>query len=359
MANVAVQQPPKRPKIESGLVSERYLRIERVDNFADVIAPKIVFVGAAQSFRPIGGVKIILQQVAMLRSAGFNAYMISNSGFPVWLDDDFVRGNARVIIDHAVPIRPDDAVVLPEGTLDGVLNQAKHWPWTKVLSAMNIVGLRKHPNRKTNWDDVGFSAKLALSEFLHTAMRDEFGWSDVTVVPPTVSENVFYPSSGPKDKTVVVSGRKNPPAHKALRALFDADKDTFGGFTWIDLENRSEYFVADHLRRTTMAVCIGGVEGFGLPPLEAMASGAIPCGYPGAHGPDEFVTSDNGIWSKTDEPEDIFAAMKKAAQMRPKSQRHKKLLAAGQSTAARYRSAVAAEKLVEFWSEHAPRTRNL
>ena len=101
MANVAVQQPPKRPKIESGLVSERYLRIERVDNFADVIAPKIVFVGAAQSFRPIGGVKIILQQVAMLRSAGFNAYMISDSGFPVWLDDDFVRGNARVIIDQA------------------------------------------------------------------------------------------------------------------------------------------------------------------------------------------------------------------------------------------------------------------
>ena len=357
MANTETQNAPPSPIVESGFISERYQRGVKVQGFADLAKPKIIFLGAARSFRPVGGVKIIMQQVAMLRAAGFNAYMLCDSGFPIWIDDDFVRFHARVLVSNRFAVSAEDALVLPESTSDQILSNTRDWPGRKILSAMNIVGLRPHSGRTISWDDVGAQGKIALSEFLQSAMKDEFGWSDVALIPPTISEDVFYPSNATKDKTILVSGRKNPATHANLRHLFQSDTETFGDFKWIDLENRSEFFVAEHLRRATLSVCIGGVEGFGVPPVEAMACGAIPCGYPGAHGPDEFITKDNGFWSETAKAEDIFETMKQAIKVKPKSQRHKKLLAAGKSTAARYKSAVAAEKLLEFWSEHAPKAR--
>ena len=83
--------------VESGDISERHLKQVAMPGFADLNAPKIVFIGAGRSYPSIGGVKIILQHVAALRPAGFNAYLLDGSAFPVWIDDQFVRTHARVI----------------------------------------------------------------------------------------------------------------------------------------------------------------------------------------------------------------------------------------------------------------------
>ena len=50
--------------VESGDISERHLKQVAMPGFADLNAPKIVFIGAGRSYPPIGGVKIILQHVA-------------------------------------------------------------------------------------------------------------------------------------------------------------------------------------------------------------------------------------------------------------------------------------------------------
>ena len=78
-----------------------------------------------------------------------------------------------------------------------------------------------------------------------------------------------------------------------MKAKVAADKTMAERFQWIDLENRAESFIAATLRRAAMAV-IGAHEGLASP-LEAMACGTIPCGFPGYDGPAEFVTDDNGI----------------------------------------------------------------
>ena len=106
-----------------------------------------------------------------------------------------------------------------------------------------------------------------------------------------------------------------------------------------------------------MAVCIGAHEGFGLPPLEAMACGTIPRGFPGYDGPAEFVTDDNGIWAEAPDADQIFESMQRTAALKPKSARVKSLRAAGQETVARYRAAAMTEPLIAFWSDLAPQTR--
>ena len=93
--------PENRPTVpiivESGDISERPLKQVPMPGFADLNAPRIVFIGAGRSYRPIGGVRIILQYVASLRAAGFNAYLLNESSFPAWMYDPFVRTHARVI----------------------------------------------------------------------------------------------------------------------------------------------------------------------------------------------------------------------------------------------------------------------
>lgn len=98
MVDSAGRQSAPPPTIESGFMSQRYLGQINVDGFADMRAPKIIFFGAVQSYKPIGRVEIILPQVVMLRCAGLNAYMFFETALPVWLYDDFVLDNAWGII---------------------------------------------------------------------------------------------------------------------------------------------------------------------------------------------------------------------------------------------------------------------
>ena len=131
--------PENRPNavpivVESGDISERHLKQVALPGFADLNAPKIVFIGAGRSYRPIGGVKIILQHVAALRAAGFNAYLLNDSGFPVWIDDPLVRTHARVIASSHCAIRGHDALVISESVNDAILNTIKDWQATKGFS---------------------------------------------------------------------------------------------------------------------------------------------------------------------------------------------------------------------------------
>ena len=252
--------------------------------FADLNAPKIVFIGAGRSYRPIGGVKIILQHVAALRAAGFNAYLLNDSGFPVWIDDPFVRTHARVIASSHCPIRGHDALVISESVNDAILNTIKDWQATKVLFAQNAVGLRPSDRRRQPWEVAHFAAHITPSRFVAGVMREEFNWSDLALIPPTLSEDMFYPSDRLGQSVIACSGRKWPQVLTDVKAKVAADTTMAEQFPWIDLENRAESFIAATLRRAAMAVCIGAHEVLASPPWRRWPAAPFPAAFPAMTG---------------------------------------------------------------------------
>ena len=150
--------------VESGDISELHLRRVTMPGFADLDAPKILFIGAGRSYRPIGGMKIILQHVAALHAAAFNAYFLNGSGFPVWVDDPFVRTHARVIAATQCPIRGHDALVISESVNDASLNTIKDWQATKVFR-LKPVGLRPSARRQQPWEVAQFADYITPLQF--------------------------------------------------------------------------------------------------------------------------------------------------------------------------------------------------
>ena len=207
--------PENRPNavpivVESGDISERHLKQVAMPGFADLNASKIVFIGAVRSYRPISGVKIVLQHVAALRAAGFSAYLLSDSGFPTWIDDPFVRTRARVIALSHYPIRGHHALVISESVNDAILNTIKDWQATKVLFAQNAVGRRPGDRRRQPWEVAHFAAQITPSQFVAGVVREDFNWSDVALIPPALSEDMFYPSHRLGQSVIACSGRKWP-----------------------------------------------------------------------------------------------------------------------------------------------------
>ena len=270
--------------VESGDISERHLKQVAMPGFADLNAPKIVFIGAGRSYPPIGDVKIILQHVAALRAAGFNAYLLNGSGFPVWIDDQFVRTHARVIASSNCPIRGYDALVISESVNDAILNTIKDWQATKVLFAQNAMGLRPSDRRRQLWEVAHFAAHITPSQFVAGVMREEFNWSDVALIPTALSEDMFYPSDRLGQSVIACSGREWPQVLTDVKAKPADDKTVAERLQWIGLENRAESFIAATLRRAAMAVCIGAHQGFGLPLWRRWPVAQFPAAFPAMTG---------------------------------------------------------------------------
>ena len=220
--------PENRPTVpiivESGDISERPLKQVPMPGFADLNAPRIVFIGAGRSYRPIGGVRIILKYVASLRAAGFNAYLLNESSFPVWMYDPFVRTHARVIASSYCPFRGQDALAIPKSANDAILNTTKDWQATSALFAQNAVGLRPSDRRRQPWEAAHFAAHISPSRFFAAVMREDFNWSDVAMISPALSEDMFYPSDRLGQSVIACSGRKWPQVLTDLKAKVAADK---------------------------------------------------------------------------------------------------------------------------------------
>jgi glycosyltransferase involved in cell wall biosynthesis len=108
---------------------------------------------------------------------------------------------------------------------------------------------------------------------------------DGKLISPFIDPSVFFPSSENKSYSpplkVLIQERK------AGKEKWDEIKDKIGNeFIGFVLKDVSEVDFADNLRRSDIFFSHSYPEGFGLPALEAMASGTLIIGYPGGGGTD-------------------------------------------------------------------------
>jgi glycosyltransferase involved in cell wall biosynthesis len=120
---------------------------------------------------------------------------------------------------------------------------------------------------------------IALTPTVKAAVEARFG-IPATVIPPSVDRTLFKPGS--KTRTLAYMPRRND--RDVLRIL---DLGRANAFDLVPIHGVSLPRVAEMLSRAAIFLA-DGREGFGLPALEAMASGCVVVGF-AAEGQADFM----------------------------------------------------------------------
>ena len=128
-------------------------------------------------------------------------------------------------------------------------------------------------------------------EFIESA----FGCGDVPVIHNAIPLDVFKPAK--KKLQIAYMPRKRPFELDFIRNLFNRLYGQYKQVPWVCIDKMDETEVAEVLGESAIFLSTSLYEGFGLPPLEAMACGCIVVGFHG-YGGLEYATDDNGFWSE-------------------------------------------------------------
>ncbi len=89
--------------------------------------------------------------------------------------------------------------------------------------------------------------------------------------------------------------RKTPGELDFIMNLFYTLFKQYKHVPWIRIDNMNEAKVAEILSESAIFLSTSIYEGFGLPPIEAMACGCVVVGFHGDGGL-EYASSDNAFW---------------------------------------------------------------
>ncbi|WP_243360470.1 glycosyltransferase family 1 protein [Fundidesulfovibrio terrae] len=223
-----------------------------------------------------GGVAVLCRMAAVLREAGRDVSLVlrERSG---WRPDS--EGVPELDFDRAGLTR-GDVWVVPEGWVNALapglragarcLVYVQNWAYL-------FTGLP--PGVEWRSLDVSF---LAVSRPVAWFIGQSLG-ATAPILRPGIDLDVFSaPSAKPDTLAVAYMPRKNKALADQVRAVIRAR----GRFSpeWVEISGLDRQGVAQALARSHAFLATGFPEGCPLPPLEAMASGAIPAGFAGLGG---------------------------------------------------------------------------
>lgn len=233
---------------------------------------------------PIGGVRVLSQQVALLRAAGVEAYRWTPTpGFRyTWFDDDVptLSGETLELAEDDVLLLPEIAVVPGHDPAPGA--HAIIYSQNQYLTFLGTADLDPYP---------GWAAKpelWAVSRADVQTLRRALPGYEPHLVPNIIDAELFTPAAN-RVRRVAWMSRKRPVESTLLRRLLRSDPRS-AGVELHDINQVSHEEVARVLGETSVFIALGGPEGegFGLPAAEAMAAGCLVTGYAGGGGAELF-----------------------------------------------------------------------
>lgn len=255
--------------------------------------PKLVFDAAKDSVRilylspsppaPRGGVRVIYRHVDLLNEAGFDAAVLHDRrGYRAsWFEN-----STRLANDNSVG--PADLLIVPEyygsrlrefsaSLRITIFNQGPYYTFAD-MSPADAARYAQQPK----------FGMLTVSEDALALLQATFPGSEVHHVRPVIDAAVFHPAAEPPAiRQIAYAANRRALERDYLLAMLRA-RGRLEGWALKPIGGMSEAEVADTLRRSAIFLSFSELDGFGLPPAEAMACGCYVIGFHGQGGREFF-----------------------------------------------------------------------
>ncbi|WP_035691813.1 glycosyltransferase [Azospirillum halopraeferens] len=296
--------------------------------------------------KPTGGTIIAREHVRILVRNGFDAALLVRRD----MQPDYYDAGVPVIA-MGESFTPDaaDILVIPEPWND-VLTAMADKPGRKVVFCQNHHYVYYGLGAGGSYDRFNVSTVFSCGQVIAGYLRTTLGLARVPVVHNGIDTDLFRPERN-KRRQIAVMPRKMPVEANFIRETFRRRHPRYARLPWVTIDGVPRREVARILAETPVFLALGRLEGFGLPPLEAMASLSLVVGFTGGGG-DEFATADNGFWCRAEDwigcADALARAMDLCENPVPESSRR---LKAGLATARRYGLDRMERELLAFWRE--------
>ena len=246
-----------------------------------------VLVLTPDSNAAIGGIKMHYQMVDALNRSGVEAWVVHRRpGFRCrWFHNaTSVTPVPEVLVDgHDVIVVPEEWVGfipdLPGGVPKIVFNQNAYTTFTWGLDAARTRSILERSDVRR---------VVVVSEDNARYMRYAFPNVCVGRVRYTIDQAVFHHSTdAPRRRQLAYVPRRRAMESGEVLSLLRC-RGALTGWSIVAVENMDERQVADVLRTSAIFLSFSEREGFGLPPAEAMACGALVIGFDGFGGREFF-----------------------------------------------------------------------
>lgn len=291
----------------------------------------IVFHCALAKTTIAGGLRTLYRHAELLAGMGQQTLAVAPDGPPA----SFAT-STPTFRSGCLDLKPDDHIVFPEaiGADDGIgLNLLRH-PGPKHVFVQNHFYMHMGIRIAPRWREMGITRVFASSRTIADYLQDCLGFADPAVVPYGIDTDLYRPR--PKALRIAVMPRKLRREFEFIRETFAAAYPDLAGVPWEVIDGRTEAEVAELLGGSAVFLSLSHQEGFGLPPLEAMACGCVVAGLHGVGGL-EYASAANGFWYGYDQQIDCVHGLATAVKMAAANgDRHRAMVQAGFDTVARY-----------------------
>jgi hypothetical protein len=253
--------------------------------------PGTVYYLSPDDNTPSGGIRVLYRHVDLLNAAGRPAAILhTRPGFRAgWFVNE-----TRVLSAGEVTLGPADILVVPEyfgpglGALPAacrkvVFNQNAYQTFDRVPFAGTAAGAPYAGVR-------GIEALLTVSQDNAALLRHAFPGLAVHIARVVVDERVFHPGERAPGKRIGYMPRRRAREQEQLLHILRS-RGCLEGWELVAIDGLSEAQTAAALRDCAVFLSFSEREGFGLPPAEAMASGAYVVGFTGLAGREFFDPS--------------------------------------------------------------------
>jgi glycosyltransferase involved in cell wall biosynthesis len=276
---------------------------------------KLVYVVCPDRKKPIGGVKQLYRLVDTLNQAGYNAFVIhGKQNFRVtWFENEtpiryfpylsallyrerkkkkllkvplFVK---RLLVSGKMPEK-ESIIVFPEvygANLNRLVpeNEIVIFNQNCYYTFDNFALLEKSASPYTHPKTLGC---IVVSQDSVNYMN--YAFPSLATFRIRLGLSPCFDFSGNKKKQIAFMPRKLVEDFKQLFHIL-ADRIDLNAWEFVAIDNMHEHEVAKALKESAIFLSFNHQEGFGLPPVEAMACGCYVIGYTGHAGAEYFDPS--------------------------------------------------------------------